>query len=228
MGRNCFIVTSCIYPCEKPLSYTNTRTIYNPEERNIQTQNTIKSIREKCPNAKIVLVDNGIKAPDQFEGGVDQIYLGNKILFRKAADSPNKSLGESLMLLYCMNYLKKTKEKFDYIFKISGRYWLNEHFCIENFEHDAFCFLNLGLENRPVDKLGFSEYIIGFHSTRLYSLPGKCIKYWKKSILMSLRLMLKNQAIEIEMPPRIQYPIYYVRELGVSGYIGFDKTYIQE
>lgn len=71
MRNNCFIVTSCIYPCNRPFSYIDTRSIYTPEERLRQTQDTIDSIRKHCPDSDVLMIDNGLEdaAFDKIGGG---------------------------------------------------------------------------------------------------------------------------------------------------------------
>lgn len=216
-----FIVTSCVDPCSKPLSYVNQRSVYSPVERWNQTQNTINSIHLRCPNAAIFLCDNGITKPADFDGVNKQFYVGKNIFFRKCADSANKSLGETSLLLYVCKKIERLD--FDYIFKISGRYWLNESFDINTFIHDAFCFRNISKECS-----GQSSYIKGGHSTRLYSFPGKCIKEYKKSLLRSLPSMLKGNAIEWAWPQNIHYSLFYVKHLGLSGHVAVDEDWKDE
>ena len=77
-----FIITSVIYFPDKKLSYTDTRSAFTPEQRIVQTMETIKSIRSKLPLASIVLIEMGrqknidsslINAVDKY------IYNGNNL-----------------------------------------------------------------------------------------------------------------------------------------------------
>jgi hypothetical protein len=54
--KNLVLITSVICIENKPLSYTNVRSIYSHQERFEQTKKTIETIREKIPNAKIFVV----------------------------------------------------------------------------------------------------------------------------------------------------------------------------
>ena len=54
---NLVLITSVINPPNRPLSYSSCRSIYSPNERFIQTQKTISSIREKIPNSKIFIAE---------------------------------------------------------------------------------------------------------------------------------------------------------------------------
>ena len=64
---NIVLITSVINPPNKPLSYSSSRSIYSAEERFIQTQKTIASIREKIPNNKIFILECSSLTPSQKE-----------------------------------------------------------------------------------------------------------------------------------------------------------------
>lgn len=221
----CFIITSCIYPCSRPLSYIATRSIYSPEERLEQTYRTIQSIRKYCANADIILIDNGNRDPgDNLRNKVDAFYyVGDRLIFRKAANSRYKSLGESTMLLYATT---KVKASYEHIFKISGRYVLNDHFDAERFPKDAFAFYHL--TNHDENILGYHDYVRGTHSTRLYAFPGQYLGRYRLSLLITLPKMMAGQSLESAWPQHIPCKLYYVRQLGVSGYVGVDKSYKDE
>lgn len=219
--RDLFIITSCIYPCDKPLSYSAVRSIYTPEERLEQTLKTIQSVRKKCPNAYIILCDNGIKRPDNLDGVNIFKYLGDKPKYRKTADSTNKSLGETLMIVSC--WKKLILYRWNRIYKLSGRYWLNDNFNTANYDVDAFCFLHL-----TEKVVGNRSYVKGTHCTRLYSLPGKCRFKYLYSLLRSLKPMSNGESVEMAWPPRINYQIHYMKRLGVSGNVGVDKDWKDE
>lgn len=53
----CFIITSVIYPCSTSLNYSDTRSAFDVDERIEQTQRSIRSVKEKCPNATVILID---------------------------------------------------------------------------------------------------------------------------------------------------------------------------
>lgn len=175
------------------------------------------------PDAEIILVDNGNIKIEKIDGVDKQIYLGNRLLFRLTSDSPNKSLGETMMLLYACKYLN---DSYEYIFKISGRYWLNDYFSIENFKNDAFTFLHL--MNNSQEILGKHSFVTGIHSTRLYAFPGKYLKEYKRSLRKSLKDIRHGKSIEAAWPQYIQKQLYYTNRLGVSGYIGVDKDWKDE
>jgi hypothetical protein len=54
---NLVLITSIVNTPNKPLSYTNTRSVFSRKERFEQTKLTIQSIKNKIPNNKILLVE---------------------------------------------------------------------------------------------------------------------------------------------------------------------------
>jgi hypothetical protein len=126
------IISSVIYVKDKPFSYSKTRSVFSPEERIEQTKNTIKSLREKIPDVKIFLFEQGLIdiIDTDLDFMVDEYkYIGNNFLVRFATDSKFKGLGEVIGLLFTTLYLPKD---FFGIFKISGRYFLNDNFNLED------------------------------------------------------------------------------------------------
>ena len=51
------LITSVINTPNTPLSYTNTRSVFSRQDRFEQTKKTIKSVREKLSNSKIIIVE---------------------------------------------------------------------------------------------------------------------------------------------------------------------------
>jgi len=55
--NNLILITSVINTPNTPLSYTNTRSVFSRQDRFEQTKKTIKSVREKLSNSKIIIVE---------------------------------------------------------------------------------------------------------------------------------------------------------------------------
>jgi hypothetical protein len=107
----------------------------------VQTRLTIETVRAKIPNNFIMLVECSPligEEADYFRGAVDCFIniwdiggttegcttAGDSLI--TAIHSSSKSLGEGTMTLYAM--LTQPIPLFSNFFKISGRYWLNDHF----------------------------------------------------------------------------------------------------
>jgi hypothetical protein len=206
-AKYCFIITSVIFPKQKELSYASTRSVYNPEERAAQTLKTIESIKEKVPEARIVLVESGLqeKLPLALSEQVDQyLYVGSNFFVRRACDSRFKSLGEAVMLLSAMGKMKYSANMF---FKISGRYFLDENFNIASWQHDLFRFFYIR-----------EEYV----STRLYSFGKHMLSRWRYALIKGLPLLLLDYPIEHILPRFISKK--YIFPINTVGVMGADAT----
>lgn len=127
------IITSVINITDKPLSYTNTRSIYSHEERFKQTMETINSIKQYYKDYYIILVE-GTELSSLWEdiiiNNVDYYYNISNTHYKKYIDSLSKGLGEvSILLAYLTsNHFIKNKDNINSISKLSGRYKLTNDF----------------------------------------------------------------------------------------------------
>lgn len=149
--KTAFIITSTIN-CDNqfPLTYSPVRTFFDAEERFRQTLYTINSI-DQATDAKDTVIYLLDSSPNWGE------YL-HRVLFQKnlrfisvafdfpqeyevIKSHPNKTRCESLMMSCFLNKHAKELEEFDYVFKISGRYFINSSFdinIINNNENKIF------------------------------------------------------------------------------------------
>ena len=166
---NLVLITSVINTPNNPLSYSNVRSIFTREERYEQTKITIQSIREKIPNHKIMIVectDFTNEEESYFEKECDYVLnLWNKKELHPKIFGLSKSLGEGTMTIQALKYIIKNKYEYDYLYKICGRYWLNENFKIHNIENNIFKRINKNenniftalykIDKKTVEKLEF-------------------------------------------------------------------------
>lgn len=213
----CFVISSCIF-VNKSAAFFGSRAVkrsfFSAEDRIQQTYKTIESIKEKIPGSYIILVDNGDSDPKEFlEDKVDKYqYIGNRKFVQKAA-LKNKSFGEAVLMLYALPYARKG----NFIFKISGRYYLNDKFELEKWDLKKICFLH---NTEEFENLKQGEYCYGSHSTVLYGFSKQY--YWKIyiSYILSLPFIQTTRPIETALPFFCRKPIFYMKQLGVSGLMG--------
>jgi len=113
--------------------------VYSPEQRLEQTINTLKSIKERC-DADIVLLDGGLKSPTDEERKVLEEYTKGIISFSDAPSIKDilaipsqdivKNLAEIVMFGSTFQDIQNSGDykKYKRIFKMSGRYVLNDNF----------------------------------------------------------------------------------------------------
>lgn len=113
--------------------------IYNTEQRLEQTINTLKSIRQRC-DVDIILLDGGLKSPSDEERKVLEEYTDSIISFSDASSIKDilaipsqdivKNMAEIVMFGSTFQDIGASGEykKYKRIFKMSGRYLLNDNF----------------------------------------------------------------------------------------------------
>lgn len=170
MIKNIIIITSIINIPDKPFSYTPNRSLYNRDERFEQTKYTIKTIRNKIPDNKILLIECSELNDEEKEyinENVDYFInlYGNEELENKIFGL-SKSLGENTLLLNAINYLEENNIKYENFYKMSGRYWLTDNFNYENFNNDKVTFVSE--KNNKLD-IYTSFYKLNYKHIELYT-----------------------------------------------------------
>ena len=136
------LITSVINTPNIPLSYSKTRSVFSRKERFTQTKNTIISIKHKIPNCKIIIVEcSDLNSEEQEYLSINCDYILNlweKKELHNNIFGKSKSLGEGTMTILALKYINDMNIKYNYLYKISGRYWLNDNFNIYNIENNIF------------------------------------------------------------------------------------------
>ena len=147
--KNCYLITSAIEVDNKNLlKEDQIRSILTTDERLNDTEKTIESILERDPDATIFLVDISktefVELKDKFKN-ITYVHLEslNNKLAHHLRTHQSKSYGESMIILEFLKlYKDQIKNNFDYLIKISGRYYFtNDHLKDLNAENvDKFLF----------------------------------------------------------------------------------------
>jgi len=144
MIKNLILVTSIINIPNLPFSYSAIRSIFNRNERFEQTKNTIKTIKNKIPESKIMLIecsDLNNEENEYIKNNVEYFLnlYGNEN-YEKYIFGLSKSMGENTLILQAFEYLKLNNIIYENFYKMSGRYWLTDNFNYENFNNDKICY----------------------------------------------------------------------------------------
>jgi hypothetical protein len=210
---NLCVITSLINISNLPLSYTNKRSIFNANQRLEQTLKSINTVREKITNCEIVLLE-GSKLSDEFEeiliSLVDYyVNYSNDEDICKNVDGIYKGAGECKILNKFMNEFDLSN--YDNLFKLSGRYYINQNFNIELF----ICQKNV---------FGGYERVI---STRLFKIYKTHFEEFKIALEKTYPIMLKGESIEYVLHKYISNK-KYIKILGVEGNVAVDNTKVNE
>ena len=137
---NCIIVTSVVQTTDKPVYHSALRSIYSHQERFQQTLETIESIRKYMPDIHIFLIECSPPSDwmDQLATKVDQFI---NLEFNDTVNNhPEKGLGEKILILHALDNLKET---YQHIYKITGRYVLQDTFDFSKWKNeDSMTFCN--------------------------------------------------------------------------------------
>ena len=124
--------------------------------------------------------------------------------------SKSRSLGEGTLIIESLKYILNNNLKFDNLFKISGRYFLND-----NFDYKKFC----------NNKVNYS-----FNNTRFYKITKNeflsFLYYWI-NCEESFQKCKANEELFNEFINLCENKIQ-INLLGLEGYISVDKYHIVE
>ena len=142
--KDIVIITSKIIVSNNKLNYAGNRSIYTPIERYNDTLKTIQSIKKYIPEAYIILVDNSELNTQQSivlnrELG-HFLNINNKEYSYYTDKSEYKGFGEIYQTILGLKYIQDNNIQYESLFKISGRYILNNSFDINNYRTEGFIF----------------------------------------------------------------------------------------
>ena len=205
--KNLVIITSVINCVDKPLSYYHKRSIFTTEERYEHTLKSILSIKKYIPNVEILFCEcSDMSEYMNYEGNiknsVDYYYNFNDIsVIKTSVDSLYKGLGEAYILL---NAFRQICKPYKNIFKLSGRYYLNDNFDYDVFNNCQNIFTNW-------EKSDCS------YCTVFYKINGVYLNIFKDALMKSISNLEENLSIECCIFKYFNKNIMLIDKLNVSG-----------
>ena len=188
-NKNIIIITSVINIIDSELSYYYKRNVFSVEERYQQTLKSIISIKSKIPNSEILFCEcsdlsNYHSIEKDIKKNVNYYFnfFSNESI-KNNVNSKLKGYGEASILLEGINQLLSMKKNYKNIFKLSGRYYLNDKFNYEIFNNSKNIFANWD-----------NNYMS--YCTIFYKINGSDIILFKNSIIESLEELKDNVSIE--------------------------------
>ena len=178
--KNLIIITSVLNISKNKLSYIDTRSVFNIEDRFKQTKLTIDSIKKYIPNYFIIFSE--CSNLDDYPN-IEKYIKDNVNIFlnfnddqhvKKQVDSIYKGSGENKIMLKTIEYIKNNNLVFDNIFKISGRYYLNEKFNFQNYNNN------------------FNQFTLWDYNFKSYCTLFYKIKYKYLNLIQNIFLHIKN------------------------------------
>ena len=217
--NNIIFITSIINCCNKPLSYYHIRSVFDVKTRFLQTLKTIESIRLKIPNSiiflfecsdlNIILEEEEHTIETNIKEKVDYYYnFYENDIIRDAVNSSLKGLGEANLLIAGLDKMQEIIEKnnidYEYLFKISGRYYLNHDFKISDFENSNNNFIQW-------------DNSLCSYSTIFYKIYYYDVSLYKKALLDMMDDLKKENSIECCIYKYFKKRIQVMQKMNVSG-----------
>lgn len=207
------LITSIIDIPNLPLSYCETRSVFTRKERFEQTKDTIKTIKEKIPGVRILLVECSSFTEEEYcffkENCVFIVNLINDEYCRNAIWSISKSWGEGTMTTAAFRYIQEHNIEYDILIKISGRYWLDDRFLYD--------------KPNARSKIAYIDDTPDNVSTALYMLSKYHSELWNEFLINSFDAYMNCISYEeifasfMKTLPETSYEI--LPKIGISGYI---------
>ena len=218
--KNIVIITSKIYTSNKSFSYVNNRSIYTKDERLSQTINTIDSIRNKIPDSYIILFDNS-----EFDNNEYDLLDNYVDKFINITDSAElnyytneyeyKAFAEifQMLKLYDVFFKKIDSKMINNIFKITGRYILNDKFNYNNYNNEY--------NDKNIFKRDYNLDYMKYYYTCFYKISKNFLHEYFKILLETFnnKDYYVNKNLEEIIPEIINYNFIEFKELGITQYI---------
>ena len=165
--RNLVLITSVINTPNVPLSYSKVRSVFTREERFKQTKKTIESIKEKIPDCRLIIVECTDFTEEEkayFEKECDFVLnLWEKKELHPKIFGISKSLGEGTMTIQALKFIIENNYEYNNLFKICGRYWLNDEFDYNVYDNKKLVFKKI---NNNINNIFTSFYKISYDNTK--------------------------------------------------------------
>ena len=222
--KNIVLITSVINCVNFPLCYNNIRTVFTTEERYVHTLRSIKSVQKYIPNVEILfcecsdLSNENNYIEENIKNKVDyycNFYNNEKI--KNSVNGLYKGYGEANILLgglAIIEELIKNGKNYNNLFKLSGRYYMNDTFQYDKFNNNENNF-TLWSESNVAYSTIF--YKINMESTKLNNMSSI---YIFKNILLNMFNEVKNEAsIECLFYKYFKKNIKIIEKLNIIGYL---------
>ncbi len=186
-------------------------TIFSKQERFHQTILTIESVRKHINNAHIILFD--MTDISEYKNELNK-YVNKYLDLSQEINAVNysrrdKSLGEAYCTLIALNYITNERLSFQRIFKISGRYALNDNFDIIKFKEDKYTFKRT------------YEHQFVYHTT-FYSIHNieTFLNHMKNVLYRLINCMSINIESALYDVLNDYTDVNEIDQIGITGYVG--------
>ena len=209
---NVVMISSKIIVSNNKLIYTNNRSVYSNETRFNQTFETIESIKKHIPNYYIILFDNSDFTDDMYLKIKKSVNIFINITDNENINyctnvDKNKGVGELLQIKYMLKFVDEIK--FKNLFKITGRYLINEKFDFEKFNSN---------DNNMFKKNDLIE-IDNYYYTCFYKISNTNYNEYKNTVIKTFEDNYINkyyEPLEVLFPRLLNYNFKVADFMGIT------------
>jgi hypothetical protein len=227
--KGTFFISSALYP-------SIGSSIYNEEERFEQTLETIKSIDLFCDDNTKIIFDSSPKKPNEKyishlrKTGILFFYFGDDPEVNVYSQKDTKGISETLSFKSCLNFYRKSRFESNRIYKISGRYQINENFILnEDSYKNKFVFLRAIDSHLPIHERIYNnnEKLL---SIRLWHMDCNCLDiFYNKMNNIIEDCITYNIDVEHSYYKNLcDESIVQVNKIGVQGFCAPNGVYVNE
>ena len=189
-NNNLIIITSVLNISKKKLSYYDTRSVFDIHQRFEQTKKTIETIKKYIPNYVILLCEcSNLKYYNHmetfFKNEVDYYFnYYDNLEIRNNINSEYKGLGETSLMMKAIEFINNNNLVFDNIFKISGRYFLNDDF-------------NYIIYNNSYNQFVLWDNNFNSYASLFYKIKYKYLNLLNSCFILFLNKLNNGETLEI-------------------------------
>jgi hypothetical protein len=215
----------------------NQLSVFSNEERFEQTLETLKSIDKYCPNNLKIIFDS---SPNQVEDSYLRtiadwnntwfLDMGKHQYVQMYSLNGYRSLAETYSFMGVLGWFREQKFEAKRIYKLSGRYSLNDNFILDDPSYkDAFVFAE-ALESWMDDNIKKTVEVHSLYRLRLWHMDYSLLDTFTKELPRIFEDCGQyNIDVEHSYYKHLhKYKVVEVPKIGVQGYIAPSGEYINE
>jgi hypothetical protein len=220
-----FIVTSAV-------CVNGRLSIFDNDTRLKQTIQTVESIKQRCPNSMIYVIDVSSEVgyekylEELSKTGATVLFVGNNEQIRDLSKRGMRSHSEISAILLFLDWFKNNGVKAKRVYKVSGRYELTDSFNLGLEHENSFVILksiDTWMDAESQKRTGISKMYEG----RLYHMDYSLLSVYE-SMLMDMFDLCVFSGIDIEHALYHTFQKHRVVEvdmIGIRGYVAPSGEY---
>jgi hypothetical protein len=214
----------------------NQLSVFDDRQRFLQTIETVNSIDKYCPNNVKYIFDSSPNVPkDEYlktlnDMGVNILYVGQQPAIKNYSNAGARSLAECIAFGIFLDWFSGNKVESKRIYKLSGRYQINDNFVLNDETHkDAFVFAT-ALDSWMPKSQQESAGVDKLYRLRFWHMDSNCFDIFHSKMKLIFN-DCSNFGIDVEhsyYKNLHMHKVVEVEKIGLSGHIAPTGEYVNE